>query len=165
MPSSDESFVRQTQTIDFNAETLLDTHISDLKQKYKNLEKLDLTGCTFSGEATFEDLPVLENATTIKSITASGSTGLEPGANDGVPATWLAAVNIEAIDVSNNGWTAAQVDAFINALDAAVQAGLGGSAAACTLDISSNAVPTAASSAARSALAGYDPAWTLTVDS
>lgn len=135
-----------------------------LSDDYDNLVEVIFDTCTFGAPADFEDMPVVGNATTLTTLTASTATNLDPGDNDGIPSTWSTAVNIAAIDVSGNGWSAAQVDAFIIALDTVVQAGLGGSAAACTLDISGNTAPTATSSSERSALAGYSPAWTLTTD-
>lgn len=153
-----------TTKLAFDSATLTDGAIEDLSQKYTSLVSLELTGCTFNN-ADFEDLPVLENAAQMTTITASGSTGLSPGDNDGVPVSWAAATKIAAVDVSDNSWTQTQVNAFLVALDTAVQAGLGGAAAACTLDISSNAVPSGAGATAVTALEGYDPAWTITADS
>lgn len=162
--STDERFIRETESLEFDTQTITDPEISDLQSKYTNLVSLVLDTCTFDGNATFEDLPVLQNATTLTTLTAKDSTGLEPGANGGVPASWAAAEEIAAIDVSGNGWSQAQVNAFLVALDTAVQAGLGTSAAACTLDISSNAVPSGAGASAVTALSGYSPAWTITDD-
>lgn len=162
--STDESFVENTTKLAFNEQTLTDGAIEDLSQKYTSLVSLELTGCTFN-TAVFEDLPVLENAATMTTITASGSTGLSPGDNDGVPVSWAAATKVAAIDVSDNGWTQAQVNAFLVALKAAVDAGMSSAAAACTLDISSNAVPSGAGATAVTALEADTPAWTITADS
>ena len=161
--STDEAFVESTTKLAFDSATLTDGAIEDLSQKYTSLVSLELTGCTFN-TATFEDLPVLENATTMTTITASGSTGLEPGDNDGVPVSWAAATKVAAVDVSDNGWTQAQVNAFIVALKAAVDAGMSSAASACTLDISSNAAPSGAGATAVTALEGDSPAWTITSD-
>ena len=162
--SSDEAKIEETTKLAFDSETLTDATIEDLCQKYTSLVSLELTGCTFN-TAVFEDLPVLENAATMTTITASGSTGLEPGDNDGVPVSWAAATKVAAIDVSDNGWTQTQVNAFLVALKAAVDAGMSSAAAACTLDISSNAVPSGAGATAVTALEGDTPAWTITADS
>ena len=162
--SSDEAKIEETTKLAFDSETLTDATIEDLRQKYTSLVSLELTGCTFN-TAVFEDLPVLENAATMTTITASGSTGLEPGDNDGVPVSWAAATKVAAIDVSDNGWTQTQVNAFLVALKAAVDAGMSSAAAACTLDISSNAVPSGAGATAVTALEGDTPAWTITADS
>ena len=126
--STDEAFVEGTTKLAFDSATLTDGAIEDLSQKYTSLVSLELTGCTFNN-ADFEDLPVLENAAQMTTITASGSTGLSPGDNDGVPVSWAAATKIAAVDVSDNSWTQTQVNAFLVALDTAVQAGLGGAAA------------------------------------
>ncbi len=164
LPSTNERFIRETEALEFDTQTILDTEIADLK-KYTGLVSLVLDTCTFDGDATFEDLPVLENAATITTITAKDSTGLEPGDNDGIPASWGACEEIAAIDVSGNGWSQAQVNAFLVALNTARIAGLGTSAAACTLDISGNAIPSGAGATAVTALEGASPAWTVTADS
>lgn len=163
LPSTNERFVRDTTALSFVSETMLDTEIADMK-KYTGLVSVVLDTCTFSGDATFEDLPVLENAATLTTLTAKGSTGLLPGDNDGVPASWGAAEEITAINVSGNSWTQAQVNAFLVALNTARIAGLGTSAAACTLDISSNAAPSGAGATAVTALEAATPAWTVTSD-
>lgn len=162
--STDEAQIESTSKLALDGLTLRDGTIEDISQKYTGLVSLELTGCTFD-TANFEDLPVLENAATLTTITASGSTGLVPGDSDGILSTWSDATAVAAIDVSNNGWTVDQVDAFIIALNTTVIAGMSSAAAACTLDISSNAIPSAASSAARTALGADSPAWTLTIDS
>lgn len=164
VPSTDEAQIESTTKLAFDSLTITDGTIEDLSQKYTSLVSLELTGCTFN-TAAFSDLPVLENAATLTTITASGSTGLDPGDTDGVPVTWAAATKVAAIDVSDNGWTQTQVNAFLVALKAAVDAGMSSAAAACTLDISSNAVPSGAGATAVTALEGDSPAWTITADS
>ena len=165
MYSSNEHFVREANEVSFKSDTILDTHFTDIISEYSNLEKLTFDTCTFPGETAFEDAPVAENAVTLTDIVIKSSVTLDPGAtSDGVPVAWATAVEIALIDVSGNSWTVAQVDAFINALDTAVIAGLGGSAAACVLTITGNSIPTAASATAVSNLEGYSPAWTVTVD-
>lgn len=163
--SSDGSFARGASEIAFASVAVLDTHMRDIIRFFASLVEIKFDTCSFPGEASFEDIPVVENAASLKVIHMKSSTSLEPGSSsDGVPVAWGAATLVEDIDVSGNSWTAEQVDDFCIALDAAVQAGLGGAAAACTLDISGNTAPTATSATARANLAGYSPAWTLTTD-
>lgn len=157
-------FVTNTTKLAFDSVTISDGALEDLNTDFAGLVSLEFTGCTFGPSGTMDDMPVVENAATLTTLTVSGSTGLAPGSNGGVPVSWAAAEEIAAIDVSDNGWTQAQVNAFLVALDTAVQAGLGTGAAACTLDISSNAAPSGAGASAVTALEGYTPAWTVTSD-
>lgn len=158
-------FVTNTTKLAFDSQVIPDGALEDLNTDFASLVSLEFTGCTFGPSGTMEDMPVVENAATLTTLTVSGSTTLSPGDNGGVPVSWGAAEAIAAIDVSDNGWTQAQVNAFLVALNAARVAGLGTAAAACTLDISSNAVPSGAGATAVTALEGATPAWTVTADS
>lgn len=162
--SSNKSFLEEANGLTLKSETLLDNHVRDLQQKFDTLESLILDTCTFSGEASFDDLPVAENAATLVTLTAKDCVNLTPGDSGGVKLAWQAATKVAAIDVSGNGWSQAQVNAFLVALKAAVDAGMSSAAAACTLDISGNAVPSGAGATAVTALAADSPAWTITAD-
>lgn len=164
LSSDADLFADEAATIAFTSETLSDASIMHMKTNFVSLVSLSFVNCTFGPATDFSDMPVLENAATITTIVASGATGLSPGDNGGVPASWAAATKVASIDVSGNGWTAAEVDAFLIGLNATVIAGMSSAAAACTLDISGNTARTAASDAAVTALQADSPAWTITTD-
>lgn len=142
-----------TEKVKLDGATITDGDMLTIQENATGLETLELVNCTFSGEnPEFDDLPGIAAEATITDINLQGSSGLS-----GSPAIgWQVCDLLVNININDCGYNAAALDAFLIAVNAAVQ-GTPGLASAGTPGViniagASNGIRTAASDAANTAL-------------
>lgn len=142
-----------TEKLKFDGATIDDGDMLAIQENAAGLETLELVNCTFSGEnPEFDDLPGIAAEATITDIDLTGSTGLS-----GAPAIgWQVCDKLVNISINDCGYDAAAVDAFLIAVNAAVQGtpGLASAGTPGTINVAgaSNGIRTSASDAANTAL-------------